>query len=409
MPTHKTFKAKTQRAGTLKALIAACGLALMGTSAIAQAPPAVDLSKAPTLYLIGYSHLDTEWCWSYPQVIREYLPNTLHDNFKLFEKYPDYTFNWTGSNRYRLMKEYYPADYAKLKKYVAAGRWFPAGSNVEEGDVDIPSEESVIRQILYGNQFFRREFGIASNEFMVPDYFGFPASLPSILVHCGLLGFNTQKLTWGSAIGIPFNVGVWEGTDGQSVVAALNPGAYGQGVPGDLSHDQGWIDRVNDNGKKSGVFTDFRYYGIGDRGGAPSDDDVRRMEESVHGGGPLHVLPSTTAQMFSDITPAQKAALPHYKGDILLTQHSTGSLSSEAVMKRWNRKNEILADAAERASVAADWLGAAPYDQSRLHDAWLRFLPGQFHDIMAGTALPAAYEFAWNDQLIAMNEFAGVL
>ena len=409
MPTHKTFKAKTQRAGTLKALIAACGLALMGTSAIAQAPPAVDLSKAPTLYLIGYSHLDTEWCWSYPQVIREYLPNTLHDNFKLFEKYPDYTFNWTGSNRYQLMKEYYPADYAKLKKYVAAGRWFPAGSNVEEGDVDIPSEESVIRQILYGNQFFRREFGIASNEFMVPDCFGFPASLPSILVHCGLLGFNTQKLTWGAAIGIPFNVGVWEGTDGQSVVAALNPGAYGQGVPGDLSHDQGWIDRVNDNGKKSGVFTDFRYYGIGDRGGAPSDDDVRRMEESVHGGGPLHVLPSTTAQMFSDITPAQKAALPHYKGDILLTQHSTGSLSSEAAMKRWNRKNEILADAAERASVAADWLGAAPYDQSRLHDAWLRFLPGQFHDIMAGTALPAAYEFAWNDQLIAMNEFAGVL
>jgi len=113
--------------------------------------------------------------------------------------------------------------------------------------------------------------------------------------------------------------------------------------------------------------------------------------------------------MFSDITPTQKAALPRYKGDILLTQHSTGSLSSQAAMKRWNRKNEILADAAERASVAADWLGAAPYDQSRLHDAWLRFLPGQFHDIMAGTALPAAYEFAWNDQIIALNEFAGVL
>ena len=396
--------------------LAACGLALLGVAAATQAQqvakptvPLVNLSVDPTLYLIGYSHLDTEWCWSYPQVIREFLPNTLHDNFQLFEKYPDYTFNWTGSNRYKLMKEYYPEDYATLKKYVAAGRWFPAGSNVEEGDVDMPSEESVIRQILYGNQFFRQEFGKASNEFMIPDCFGFPASLPSIFAHCGLIGFNTQKLTWGSAIGIPFNVGVWEGPDGQSVISALNPGAYTSGVPDDMSHDPGWINRVNADGKKSGVYTDFRYYGTGDRGGAPGEADVRRMEASVHGGGPLRVLPTTTAQMFSDITPAQEAGLPRYKGDILLTNHSAGSLTSEAAMKRWNRKNELLADATERASIAADWLGALPYDRTRINDAWLRFLPGQFHDLMAGTALPVAYEFAWNDQIIALNEFAGVL
>ena len=382
---------------------------LVPTIKVATPPAPVNLSQDPTLYLIGYSHLDTEWRWNYPQVIREFLPNTLHDNFKLFDKYPDYTFNWTGSNRYRLMKEYYPEDYARMKQYVAAGRWFPAGSNVEEGDVDMPSEESIIRQILYGNQFFRREFGIASNEFMIPDCFGFPASLPSIFAHCGLIGFNTQKLTWGSAVGIPFNVGVWEGPDGQSVVAALNPGSYTSGVPGDMSHDQAWIDRVNADGKKSGTYADFRYYGTGDRGGAPGEDDVKRMEASVHGGGPLHVLPSTTAQMFHDITPAQRAGLPRYKGDLLLTQHSAGSLSSQAAMKRWNRKNELLADAAERASVAADWLGAAPYDRARLSDAWLRFLPGQFHDLMAGTALPKSYEFAWNDQIIASNEFAGVL
>ncbi len=311
-----------------------------------QAPPApktaaapVDLSKTPTLYLIGYSHLDTEWRWSYPQVIREFLPNTLHQNFNLFDKYPDYTFNWTGSNRYKLMKEYYPADYAKLKQYAAQGRWFPAGSNVEEGDVDMPSEESIIRQILYGNQFFRREFGVASNEFMIPDCFGFPASLPSIFAHCGLKGFNTQKLTWGSAIGIPFNVGVWEGPDGQSVVAALNPGSYTSDVPGDMSHDQGWIDRVNADGQKSGVYADYRYFGTGDRGGAPGEDSVKRMEASLHGGGPLHVVATTSAQMFDDITPAQKAALPKYKGDILLTHHSAGSLSSQAAMKRWNREN----------------------------------------------------------------------
>ena len=96
-----------------------------------------------------------------PQVIREFIPDTLHQNFALFDKYPDYTFNWTGSNRYRLMKEYYPDDYARLKKYVAQGNWYPAGSSVEEGDVNLPSAESILRQVLYGNAYFRKEFGKA--------------------------------------------------------------------------------------------------------------------------------------------------------------------------------------------------------------------------------------------------------
>src|SRR5262249_30205941 len=34
---------------------------------------------------------------------------------------------------------------------------------------------------------------------------------------------------------------------------------------------------------------------------------------------------------------------------------------------------------------------------------------GQFHDILPGTATPKAFEFSWNDDVIAMNQFAGVL
>src|SRR5215510_11553908 len=108
-----------------------------------------NLAKDPTLYVVGYAHLDTEWRWEYPQVIQEYLTKTMRNNFMLFEKYPSYIFNFTGANRYRLMKEYYPADFERLKQYVAAGRWFPAGSSMEEGDVNSPHAESIIRQILY--------------------------------------------------------------------------------------------------------------------------------------------------------------------------------------------------------------------------------------------------------------------
>src|SRR5271167_4263561 len=112
----------------------------------AQTTEKPDLSKQPTLYVVGYAHLDTEWRWEYPQVINEYLRKTLEDNFTLFEKYPHYVFNFSGANRYRFMKEYYPVDFARLKKYVEAGRWFPAGSSMEEGDVNAPSAETIIRQ-----------------------------------------------------------------------------------------------------------------------------------------------------------------------------------------------------------------------------------------------------------------------
>src|SRR6266446_9332265 len=224
-------------------------------AAAAAAKPSIksaapNLAREPTLYVVGYAHLDTEWRWEYPQVIQEYLTKTMRNNFALFEKYPHYIFNFTGANRYRLMKEYYPADFERLRHYVALGRWFPAGSSMEEGDVNSPNAESIIRQILYGNNWYRKEFGTASDEYMLPDCFGFPASLPSILAHAGIKGFSTQKLSsaWQPAPhvggpdspektpeGIPFNVGVWEGPDGRTVIAALNPLSYGSNVDYDLT------------------------------------------------------------------------------------------------------------------------------------------------------------------------------
>src|SRR5271156_4592897 len=215
-----------------------------------QTMKAPDITRDPTLYVVPYAHLDTQWRWEMPQTISEYLLKTMRVNFDYIDKYPHYVFNWTGSNRYRLMKEYFPDDYARLTQYVATGRWFPAGSSVEEGDVNLPSAEGIFRQILYGNEYFRKDFGKASTEYMLPDCFGFPASLPTILAHAGIKGFSTQKLNSGwqpaplvggpdspeqTPVGIPFNVGLWIGPDGKTVIAALNPGGYTGTVSTDLS------------------------------------------------------------------------------------------------------------------------------------------------------------------------------
>src|SRR5437016_8048604 len=435
--------------------------------------PAPNLAKEPTLYTVGYAHLDTEWRWEYPQVIQEYLTKTMRNNFALFEKYPNYIFNFTGANRYRMMKEYYPADFERLKQYVAAGRWFPAGSSMEEGDVNSPNAESIIRQILYGNNWFRREFGMASDEYLLPACFGVPASLPSILAHAGIKGFSTQKLSSGwqpaphvggpdspekTPLGIPFNVGIWEGPDGKTVIAALNPLGYGSQVTYDISKtpppppapDPGltaqqnqartrgledWPKRIQTNGELTGIFGDYHYVGTGDVGGSPNESSVKLMEAITTrsaatlsspfpfvqpaepanapvrvGDGPVRVVWSKADQMFQDILNCcPTGRLPRYKGDLELINHSAGSLTSEAYQKRWMRKNELLADAAEKASVAAAWLGGRAYPQERLNNAWTLVMGGQFHDLLPGTATPKAFEFAWNDDVIAMNQFAGVI
>ena len=366
-----------------------------------------------------------------PQTISEYLLKTMRVNFDYIDKYPHYVFNWTGSNRYRLMKEYFPDDYARLTQYVAAGRWFPAGSSVEEGDVNLPSAEGIFRQILYGNEYYRKDFGKASTEFMLPDCFGFPASLPSILAHAGVKGFSTQKLSaaWQPAPqiggpdspehtpeGIPFNVGLWIGPDGKSVIAALNPGGYGSSVYTDLSKDPGppppapqltdeqkakltpascvlWNGHESGNRIGSSVSIWMatlpassptitmsapetwgvqpasrrsnywkpssirarrycrpppRAFGQQDQPGSEPQGPVVRVGE-----GPVHVVEATADQMFNDIKPDMTSRMPQYKGDLELINHSAGSLTSEAYHKRMILKNELLADAAEKASVAA--------------------------------------------------------
>lgn len=370
---------------------------------------AYDPAKDKVLYEVGYSHLDTQWRWSYLDTIGTYIPNTMHDNFALFEKYPNYQFSFSGSNRYHFMKEYYPKDFAKVKEYIAKNRWHVSGSSVEENDVNVPSSESIVRQLLYGNHFFEKEMGATSIDFILPDCFGFPASLPSILAHSGIKGFSTQKLTWGYPYPIPFTVGNWYGPDGRYVTSALDAGSYNSRITEDLSQSQSALRRINNIGDKSGAYVDFRYFGIGDEGGAPAETSAQWMERILKSNGPVTVVASPSDQIFKDLTPKQISKLPTYKGELELTQHSAGSLSSQAYMKRWNRKNELLADSAERASVAADWLGAVKYPHQHMNDTWRLILGGQFHDILPGTSIPKAYEFSWNDEVVALNQSASAL
>jgi len=367
-----------------------------------------DLTKQKTLYLVANAHLDTQWNWTVQTTINNFLYNTLKDNFSRIEKYPDYVFNFEGAIKYMWMKEYYPAEYEKLKGYIAKGRWKIAGSSLEASDVNIPSSESQFRNFLLGEDFYKSEFNTKSLDVFLPDCFGFGYTLPTIAVHCGLKGFSTQKLTWGSAYGIPFDLGVWQGVDGSRIFAAFNAGDYTFGFNSGITTDSVQLDKINRMGKKTGLYVGYRYYGVGDRGGAPDENSVNSIAGTIRDTTNLKVIMASSDLLGSRLTEKQLNDMPVYNGELPLTMHGTGCYTSQAFMKFINRKNELLADAAERTSVAADWLQGAVYPREKLNEAWVRFLWHQFHDDITGTSIPETYPFSWNDELISHQQFESV-
>jgi alpha-mannosidase len=390
-------------------LVTSCLILTITVTALAQQPIAErDGHQKAVLYVVGTSHLDSQWNWTVQDSIREFVPNTFFENFKRFERFPNYKFNYEGAIHYMWFKEYHPEAWPTLKNYVATGRWQLSGSWINAVDVNVPSPESLMRQALYGNWFFRHEFGKTSRDVYLPDCFGFGFALPSIATHCGLSGFTTQKLTWGSSYGIPFPVGRWKGVDGNTVVAALNPGDYVTKIRSDISVDPKWSNDLTSigNGRKIGV----RLFGTGDIGGAPDEESVTWLEKAMaNTSAPLEIRNTSADQVSRDLTAAEKAVLPEYEGELTMKTHGVGCYTSQAAMKRFNRENELLADAAERASVAASVLTGLPYQGERLRDAWIRVLWHQFHDDLTGTSIPQAYQFSWNDELVSANQFAGVL
>ena len=376
---------------------------------VCQTETGVNSDTVPRLNVVGTAHLDTQWRWTIKNTIDEFVPATFRNNFKLMDQYPDYVFSFEGAFRYMLLREYYPDEYAKLKQYIARRQWRVCGSWVDAVDVNVPSFESLVRQVLYGNGYFRREFGVTSRDVFLPDCFGFGYALPSIAAHCGLKSFSTQKLSWGSAYGVPFDIGRWEGVDGSSLVAGIRPGDYVAKIRGDLSRDTLWRAATKRQAEASGLPIAYMYFGTGDTGGSPDSLSVDWLDKSIHSGGPMKVA-SVGADDLVDIVGEENIShLPSYKGELLMTRHGVGCYTSQATMKRWNRKNELLADAAERASVIAHTLDALPYPTDNLRDTWIRFLWHQFHDDITGTSIPEAYEFSWNDEILCQNRFAGML
>lgn len=361
-------------------------------------------------YLVATAHLDTVWRWNLAETIKDFIPDTISKNFDLIKKYPNYRFNFEGAFRYELIEEYYPEQFEEIKKLVEEGRWCLSGSSYENGDVNIPSPEALFRNILLGNRYFKEKFGRTTTDIFLPDCFGFGYALPSIMRHSGLNGFTTQKLSWGSAYGVPFDLGLWQGVDGSRVFASPDARSYQSKFDDDLRGNVGIIDKVTKNAFESGIPQTSHLYGTGDKGGSPTEESVKAVNDSVdkNDKSDFEIISAASDEIFNDLEKLDSGTLSKLKvwnNELVMTAHGAGSYTSRTISKRLNAKNESLADIAEKACVLADSIEVYKYPKENINKAWKRVIKHQFHDDITGTSWMEDYNEACDDYNVSLSQF----
>ena len=182
-------------------------------------------SHVHRLSAIGHGHLDTAWLWPLAETYRKAV-RTFSSQTAYMERYPEFRFACSQAQQYDWIRTRNPDLYGRIRRQVEAGRWVPVGGTWIEPDCNLPSGESLVRQFLYGQRFFEREFGRRCNEFWNPDVFGYNGQLPQIMRGAGIGRFLTQKLSWNRFNPPPYHTFTWQGIDGSRGARALPAGRH---------------------------------------------------------------------------------------------------------------------------------------------------------------------------------------
>ena len=354
------------------------------------------------LTLTGHAHIDTAWLWPLRETKRK-CGRTFSSVLKYMEQYPEYCFSQSQPQLYEYIKEHYPDIYAGIKKRVKEGRWEICGAGWVEEDNNVPSGESLIRQFMYGNRFFEREFGIRSRVAWLPDSFGYTWALPQILKKAGIDYFVTNKISWCQYNStFPYSLFWWQGVDGTRIPAYLPVINYnGNVIPKDL-RTQWETFQQKDIADELGFS-----FGWGDGGGGPTVEMIETGKRLSDVAGIPKVQFGKTEPMleriFSDVDPG---ALPTWNGELYLEYHR-GCQTTQAHTKRFNRKCEHTLRDAEFANAWASLYGH-PYDHETLYDSWKTVLLNQFHDILPGSSVTEVYTTAEEMYAEALRKAEGV-
>lgn len=344
-------------------------------------------SSSHRITAVGHAHIDSAWLWPVRETVRK-VARTFSNVLALMDEDPDFVFSASSAQQYAWLKEHQPELYERVRARVAEGRFVPVGGMWVESDTNLPGGEALARQFILGKRFFIDEFGIEPQEVWLPDSFGYSAALPQIVAAAGSKWFLTQKLSWNDTNRIPHHTFRWEGIDGTRIFTHFPPvDSYNAEITAaELAHAQ------RQYGEKGRANTSLVPFGWGDGGGGPT----REMVAAAHRTEDLEGSPKVTMQSpraFFETAEAEYSEPPVWRGELYLEAHR-GTYTSQANMKKGNRRSEHLLREAELWATLAALRAGADYPHDELESIWRTVLLQQFHDILPGTAIAWVHQEA---------------
>jgi alpha-mannosidase len=337
------------------------------------------------LSAIGHAHIDTAWLWPLEETYRKVI-RTFSSQLAYMERYPEFRFACSQAVQYDWMRRRRPDLWDRIRDRIGAGQWVPVGGTWVEPDCNLPSGESLVRQFLYGQRFFEREFGRRCTEFWNPDVFGYNGQLPQIMRGAGIARFLTQKLSWNRFNQPPYHTFTWQGIDGSEVLAHFPPAdTYNATAEVDELRRAAREYKDHDRSGRS-----LLVFGFGDGGGGPTPT----MLETLRRARDLEGLPRTsitTSEEFFDALAADARDLPTVVGELYFEYHR-GTYTTQAAAKLGNRAGERALHDVEAVAAIALREAGAPYPGERLTELWETLLLNQFHDILPGSSIGLVYE-----------------
>lgn len=333
---------------------------------------------------IGHAHIDLAWLWPIRETKRKGT-RTFATALNNIDKYPNYIFGASQAQLFDWIKQEEPDLYERVKKAVADGRIELQGGMWTENDCNIPSGESIIRQFLYGEKFFKDEFGKTCKMVWLPDVFGYPASLPQIMKKCGRDYFMTIKLSWNTVNKFPYKTFMWKGIDGSEILSHLAP----QGNYNSTASPMAITKSDNGNTQADQIDKALLIYGIGDGGGGPGEAHLEMIKREVNENGLSKVVCRPAEQLFDDLNSQYIEVLPTYDGELYLEKHQ-GTYTSQSNNKLYNRLMEQSLHTLEWLISLAKVKGVK-YDCPQLENIWKEVLLYQFHDIIPGSSINRVY------------------
>ena len=354
---------------------------------------------------IGHTHIDCAWLWTLEQT-KEKVQRSFATVLELMKRYPEYKFMSSQALLYLYLKEEAPELYKEVKQRVKEGRWEVEGSMWVEADCNLSSGESLVRQVLYGKEFFKKEFGVDNHVLWLPDVFGYSAALPQILRKSGVDWFVTSKISWNDTNQMPYDTFLWRGIDGTEINSYFLTAQNDNG--GDSVKHTTYVGKTNAQ-MISGTYKRYHQkdlnqkvlltFGFGDGGGGPTLGHLEHLRRGAYGipGSPNTEI-GFAGEFLDDL--AKKIGgnplLPVWQGELYLEFHR-GTYTTMANNKKNNRKCEFLLENTEALSVMNQALLGAKYPKEALAAAWHTTLTNQFHDIIPGSSIKEVYDRSEKD------------